>query len=480
MLSVTGQAVDQEMVSYYRCPEIYGTCAIDPSVRPDINYPIVTASRVRGQSSDYVHSTLERSSCGTSRLEAETLSALPFSSSEIVQHLRCERYVAKQSGNGLGTIRRTLQRDVYYAVRPFLGVSVRKHLQRRSLRGWDQIPFPRWPVDRTVDNLFEQFLVLSMRAHGVDRIPFIWFWPDGHESCCIITHDVEEAAGMNACDAVMDLDSGVGIKASFQFVPEGRYRVSTQLLERVRGRGFEVNVHDLNHDGKLYHSRREFLRRADKINRYLVEYDARGFRSAVLYRNVSWYDAFRFAYDMSVPNVGHLDPQRGGCCTITPYFIGNIVELPLTTIQDYSLFHILGDYSLDIWKTQADFITQNHGLLSFNVHPDYLGTARARDTYRALLEHLARLGADGGTYFARPGEVERWWRARMQMSLISDGAQWRIEGLGSEHAIVAYAHLDGDHLSYSLQSSAETAGPQPDRPVPSSMGRKARPETSRP
>ena len=30
-----------------------------------------------------------------------------------------------------------------------------------------------------------------------------------------------------------------------------------------------------------------------------------------------------FSFDMSIPNVAHLDPQRGGCCTIMPYFIGN-------------------------------------------------------------------------------------------------------------------------------------------------------------
>lgn len=451
MPSVTGQTVDREVVSYFCCPEIYGACTVDPSDELDGNYFGVTAPRTGQHASGYINALAERSSDGTTRLGTATLAALPLSSSEKVQHLLSERYVANQSTSGWRSTRDDLQRRVYYAVRPLLGVSVRKHLQRRALRGWDQIPFPSWPVDRTVDSLFEQFLVSSMRAHGVDQIPFIWFWPDGHQSCCIVTHDVEEAAGVNACDGVMDLDSRVGIKSSFQFVPEGRYQVSRQLLERVRSRGFEVNVHDLNHDGKLYNSRQEFLRRAEKINRYVMEYDAKGFRSAVLYRNVSWYDAFRFAYDMSVPNVAHLDPQRGGCCTIMPYFIGNIVELPLTTIQDYSLFHILGDYSLDVWKRQAYLIIQNHGLLSFNVHPDYLATAPARSTYTALLDHLATLRADGRTYFARPGEVEQWWRARSQMKLVCEHARWRITGPGCEQAVVAYASVDQNQLSYSFR-----------------------------
>jgi hypothetical protein len=69
-----------------------------------------------------------------------------------------------------------------------------------------------------------------------------------------------------------------------------------------------------------------------------------------VYRNLECFDAFRLDYDMSVPSVAHLDPQRGGCCTVMPYFIGDLVELPLTTTQDYSLFHILGDHSLDLWR----------------------------------------------------------------------------------------------------------------------------------
>ncbi|MFL4245770.1 hypothetical protein, partial [Escherichia coli] len=82
-----------------------------------------------------------------------------------------------------------------------------------------------------------------------------------------------------------------------------------------------------------------FLERAKEINRYAREFQCGGFRSGAMYREQQWYDAFEFSYDMSVPNVAHLEPQRGGCCTVMPYFIGKILELPLTTIQDYSLFH---------------------------------------------------------------------------------------------------------------------------------------------
>src|SRR5581483_1528358 len=101
--------------------------------------------------------------------------------------------------------------------------------------------------------------------------------------------------------------------------------VQPETLSLIRSRGFEVNVHDLKHDGHLYKSRDQFQKNAVKINHVAAEFQSTGFRAGVLYRNQEWYDAFRFSYDMSVPNVGHLDPQPGGCCTVMPYFIGDIL-----------------------------------------------------------------------------------------------------------------------------------------------------------
>ena len=118
------------------------------------------------------------------------------------------------------------------------------------------------------------------------------------------------------------------IPASFQIVPEDRYEVSQEFLDSIRGRGFEINVQNLNHDGRLYNDRSEFARRAEKINEYGRRFGASGFRSAILYRRQEWYSDLDFSYDMSVPNSGHLEPQRGGCCTVMPYFVGKILELP--------------------------------------------------------------------------------------------------------------------------------------------------------
>jgi hypothetical protein len=342
--------------------------------------------------------------------------------------------------------------------RPALGVAIRKYLQRSYFRGWKDIAFPRWPVDSAVEEILEQLLVLAMKSRGVTRVPFIWFWPNGTGSCTVMTHDVEAPAGLRFCSKLMDIDDDFGVKSSFQIVPEDRYSVSSELLEEIRSRGFEINIHDLNHDGRLTWNLDEFNRRAEKINRYGRLFGASGFRAAVMYRNLDWYENLDFSYDMSVPNVAHLEPQQGGCCTVMPFRIGKMLELPLTTTQDYSLFNILNDYSINLWKEQIALIQKKHGFISFTIHPDYIVNAAARRVYTELLAYITGMKARGETWLAMPGEVAHWWQLRSKMELVRDADHWRIVGQGSERATVAYAIITrGDELSYEVgQSASET------------------------
>jgi hypothetical protein len=378
---------------------------------------------------------------------------LPFDPTQVVDNLLHERYCATPAEPSVST--RAL-RNLYYAVRPVLGVSVRRLFQRMYFRGWDKIPFPNWPVDATVENILSRLLVFSMKSKSVTRIPFIWYWPDGWPSCTMMTHDVETSAGLDFCPQLMDLNDSFGIKSAFQIVPEKRYTVQPSGIETIRERGFEINVHDLNHDGHLLNDRHEFLRRVQQINAYGRQFGAQGFRAAVMYRNSDWFEALDFAYDMSVPNVAHLEPQRGGCCTVFPFFLGNMVELPLTTTQDYSLFNILNDYSIRIWQMQIACIRKNNGLISFIVHPDYMRDASARSVYAELLEHLCVLRSNRQTWIALPNEIAAWWRLRSQLSLVEANGQWRIVGEGSDRARLAYAAIDNDRLTYELEVPVET------------------------
>jgi hypothetical protein len=450
--------MDKAILEFYRCPEnlIKLSLAGEPSPEPGyfrFGQDTVCYGRSYLESpSKPVRNGLRDLSPNVTWDGAKLL--LPFDPSQIIDNLRCERYAAGGHVGKRSVLPSATLQKVYYALRPLLGVSVRKHLQKVFLRNWDKLQFPSWPVDTTVEHLLERLLFLSMKAQKIEKVPFIWFWPEGWASCAVVTHDVETKVGVELTSRLMDVDDAFGIKASFQIIPQGPYPVSTGYLEGIRRRGFEVNVQDLAHDGNLFDNRKEFLFQAQSINRFLREYGAEGFRAGRLYRNADWYEALEASYDMSIPNVGHLEAQRGGCCTVFPYFIGRILELPLTTIQDYSLFHILGDFSIDLWKKQANLVMAKHGLVSFIIHPDYSMEDTALSVYKSLLGYLVELRDARKLWIALPQAVNRWWRERSEMRLVCEDGKWRIQGKGNERAKVAYAKLAGDDIHYTFNPAA--------------------------
>jgi hypothetical protein len=371
---------------------------------------------------------------------------LPFDVDEVVSNLQCERYASSR-------VDHAFLKQLYYWLRPLTNQAARIAVQRFYARKWQSAAFPEWPVDTTIENLCEDVLLRTMCAQGVEQVPFIWFWPRGASGCVLMTHDVEASKGKEFCRELLKIDDSFGVAASYEIVPEERYEVEPAFLDSLRSAGAEIVVQDLNHDGTLYNGKAEFLRRMERIQHYAHEFGATGFRAAILYRNPEWYEALPFAYDMSIPNVAHLDPQRGGCCTVMPYFIGSVLELPVTTTQDYTLLHILNQWSIDLWKEQIARILKKNGLISFIVHPDYIGEARALPVYRELLRYLSELRKRTALWFALPREINEWWRARDRMTLRQNGNEWQIEGEGADRAVLAFAKNENGKLIYEFAGS---------------------------
>lgn len=446
--------MNRTLLEYYRCPEEFVSCSVRGTPAGQPGYfrlgagAICYGSLSKGTASRKVDGELH-DTLNDAVFEPGAV-LLAFDPDEVVDNLRLERYCNGSDNHSLFS--GGLANRLYYWARPYLGVGFRRHLQKLRLADWRSIPFPHWPIDRTVEQMHETLLRLCMQARGDKKLPFIWFWPEGFTSCAIVTHDVETVQGRDFCFSLMDIDDSFGIKSSFQLIPEERYELQPAFVESIRSRGFEVNVHDLNHDGRLFANYTQFTERARRINEYGRAFHAQGFRSGALYRNLAWYEALEFSYDMSVPNVGHLDPQRGGCCTVMPYFVGGILELPVTITQDYSLFHILKQYSTELWKHQISRLMEYRGLANFIVHPDYIQQRPMTDVYQSLLAHLAQLRSEGKIWAPLPREVNQWWRARSKMKLVQQGDNWVIEGAGTEkaRARVAYAILEGDYLRYEL------------------------------
>jgi hypothetical protein len=153
---------------------------------------------------------------------------------------------------------------------------------------------------------------------------------------------------------------------------------------------------------------------------------------------------------MSIPNAAHLEPQQGGCCTVMPFKLGHLVELPLTVTQDYALFRIFEDYSMDLWEREIQYLLRKHALINIIVHPDYIIDRRARNLYCMLLQRLADLRDRRKLWVPLPRDAARWWNMRSRMRLKQVQGKWNVIGEGSENARVAQAYLDNGRLFYKI------------------------------
>jgi peptidoglycan/xylan/chitin deacetylase (PgdA/CDA1 family) len=311
-----------------------------------------------------------------------------------------------------------LPKRVYYVVKPLMPRPLIERL-RRLHRHAVEAGFLEWPIEPRFAQFQWEVARQVLMLTGRSAAPFIHFWPAAHRFAFVLTHDVETADGQSRVRALADLDAEYGFRSSFNFVPE-RYTVDRTLIEELVGRGFEVGVHGLKHDGRLFASAAEFSRRAPAINRHLRELGACGFRSPLTHRHPEWMQALDIEYDLSFFDTDPYEPIPGGTMTLWPFQIGRFLELPYTLAQDYALVAVLGETTPRLWLEKVDFLRAYFGLALVNTHPDYLTHPHMRQVY---IDFLREMRARRDYWQALPGEVARWWRARA-----TTASHTRLEG----------------------------------------------------
>src|ERR1051325_2251803 len=273
---------------------------------------------------------------------------------------------------------------VYYHVKPvvprWIRLSVRQQLASRQRRRAVQ----QWPILETA----------SRKPEGWQG------WPEGRNFAFVLTHDIESTVGLDRVKELAELEMAMGFRSSFNFIPEGPYTVPVDLLHWLQERGFEVGVHDHRHDGMLYRSWHSFRASADRINYYLKEWHAVGFRSGFMLRHLGWIRHLDLLYDASTFDTDPFEPQPDGANTIFPFWVGGeegrgYVELPYTLAQDSTLFLVLKEKTNAIWKQKLNWISEHGGMALVNVHPDYMAFGKkpnryefSVDLYRNFLQHL--------------------------------------------------------------------------------------------
>ena len=220
--------------------------------------------------------------------------------------------------------------------------------------------FPAWPVEPLLVTKVDAYL----RATSAGRMPKchrIAYWPGNARAAFVITHDVEWDAGLRRAPALAALEKELGFTSCWNLVPE-RYPIDWGIVDELRKGGFEIGIHGLKHDGKLFQSRSLFSQRLQAIHEYARSWGAEGFRSPSTLRNAEWMTAMQFKYDSSFPDTDPYEPQTGGCCSIWPYFLGSMVELPLTLPQDHTLFEILQHRDIGVWKEKMEWLLLHGGV----------------------------------------------------------------------------------------------------------------------
>jgi hypothetical protein len=300
----------------------------------------------------------------------------------------------------------------YYRMKPLIPRGLQLWVRRMIAEKQRTAFADRWPIDERT----------AVRPGGWSG------WPEGKRFALVITHDVDTQKGHDRCRQVANLDEQQGFRSSFNLVPE-RYRVSGQLRNELAARGFEIGVHGLYHDGKYYTKRSVFQERAVKINGYLREWGSVGFRSPSMHHNLDWLHDLNIVYDASTFDTDPFEPQPDALGTIFPIWIPEtddgkgFVELPYTLPQDFTLFILLREKNIDIWKRKLDWIVQHGGMALINAHPDYMNFSDRSmgneeypaEYYRQFLDHIKTQYA-GQYWQALPREIARYWAAAMPQS----------------------------------------------------------------
>ena len=254
-----------------------------------------------------------------------------------------------------------MKNSIYYQIKPLIPRRLQIRLRRKLVLHKRKNSSTIWPI-----------------LEAAAKPPRNWAgWPQQKLFALILTHDVDTEKGQHKCRQLMELEEKHGFRSSYNFVPE-RYEVSAQLRNELIQRGFEVGVHGLNHDGKLFQSKKIFNTRSKKINHYLKKWNASGFRAPAMHHNLEWIHDLTLEYDSSTFDTDPFEPQPEGVKTIFPFWVqsksrqNRYLELPYTLPQDFTLFILMGETDIDVWKLKLDWIAKQGGMALLNVHPDYI------------------------------------------------------------------------------------------------------------
>ncbi len=355
---------------------------------------------------------------------------LPFDPDQARNALLHEEYLEVTVGRAHRRLREGAHR-AYYRMRSAIPRKLQLAMRRRYLVAQNRLEFPAWPVETALHGLDALVLALVEEVAG-EPLPWVAPWPDPYGWAFVLTHDIEGPDGYERLDAVLEREAERGLRSACFFVPERGYEVDFARLEDLRGRGFEVGLHGLRHDGRDL-AEGDFEERLPAMRSFAAAWGAVGFRSPATHRDRDRLARLGVSYDSTYSDVARFEPQPGGSCSWLPYFLGPLVELPITMPMDHLVFDLFGHQSDELWATKGAALRENGGMALLLTHPDYLLDDDRLDVYSTFLDRWAD---DNTAWRALPRDVAAWWRERADCRLERDGSTWRAVGAAASRARV--------------------------------------------
>jgi peptidoglycan/xylan/chitin deacetylase (PgdA/CDA1 family) len=343
----------------------------------------------------------------------------------LAEHYLFEEYLAREER------RPPTRMQAYYRIKSLIPAALRHRLNSAAIRMRAKREFPRWPCESALIEYWLDWLRINLHALNRSDAWHIGFWPGGAKCSIVLTHDVEGRLGMSRMEQMADLEERYNFRSAWN-LPLAQYEIDWNLIDRLRRRGFEFGAHGLSHDGRLFRSEGDFTELAPLLQELARSHDLNGFRAPSTLRRAEWISKLSFDFDCSFSDSDPYEPQPGGTCSVFPFFLANMVELPYTMPQDHTLIHLLHRNPTQVWEMKAQWIESRGGMILTLVHPDYCGSGHYLEEYETLLKQLAGFES---AWRALPSEVSAWWRCRDQMRLTMHGDTPYIEGTDAERAV---------------------------------------------
>ncbi|MDP4117263.1 MAG: hypothetical protein Q8903_14095, partial [Bacteroidota bacterium] len=151
--------MNKAIEEYYKLPENYFNFTTSPPRKANNDFFYLNEILCFGKAGNH--------KC-YSEISADHTITLPDNLNDVINNLRLEKYIEDKNI----AFQNNFLTDIYYNTRSYIPNILRHQLQKFSMRNWDKITFPDFPVDTTVENIFESIIIEFLKINQNEKVPF--------------------------------------------------------------------------------------------------------------------------------------------------------------------------------------------------------------------------------------------------------------------------------------------------------------------